>query len=194
VTEEIKVNENELEKEEKEEIIEKIEDLESEKEVNNDINDENKDELIDIKNQLDEKTKECNEYLELLRRTKAEFDNYRRRTQKEKETIYDDGFADAIKNILPILDNLERAVISTEERTPLYEGVEMTLKLFKDTLTKLGIEEIPALNEKFDPNFHNAVMHIEDENLEENVIVEVFQKGYKYKEKILRYSMVKVAN
>ncbi|MBZ4663143.1 MAG: nucleotide exchange factor GrpE [Caloramator sp.] len=194
MTEEIKVNENELEKEEKEEIIEKIEDLESEKEVNNDINDENKDELIDIKNQLDEKTKECNEYLELLRRTKAEFDNYRRRTQKEKETIYDDGFADAIKNILPILDNLERAVISTEERTPLYEGVEMTLKLFKDTLTKLGIEEIPALNEKFDPNFHNAVMHIEDENLEENVIVEVFQKGYKYKEKILRYSMVKVAN
>lgn len=194
MTEEIKVNENELEKEEKEEIIEKIEDLESEKEVNNDINDENKDELIDIKNQLDEKTKECNEYLELLRRTKAEFDNYRRRTQKEKETIYEEGFADAIKNILPILDNLERAVISTEERTPLYEGVEMTLKLFKDTLTKLGIEEIPALNEKFDPNFHNAVMHIEDENLEENVIVEVFQKGYKYKEKILRYSMVKVAN
>ncbi|SHE86174.1 nucleotide exchange factor GrpE [Caloramator proteoclasticus] len=194
MTEEIKVNENELEKEEKEAIIEKIEDLESEKEVNNDINDENKDELIDIKNQLDEKTKECNEYLELLRRTKAEFDNYRRRTQKEKETIYEEGFADAIKNILPILDNLERAVISTEERTPLYEGVEMTLKLFKDTLTKLGIEEIPALNEKFDPNFHNAVMHIEDENLEENVIVEVFQKGYKYKEKILRYSMVKVAN
>ncbi|WDC85843.1 nucleotide exchange factor GrpE [Caloramator sp. mosi_1] len=150
--------------------------------------------VITLKNQLEEKTKECNEYLELLRRTKAEFDNFRRRTQKEKETIYDDGFADAIKNILPILDNLERAVVSTDERSPLYEGVEMTLKLFKDTLTKLGVEEIPDLNEKFDPNFHNAVMHIEDENFEENIIVEVFQKGYKYKEKILRYSMVKVAN
>lgn len=194
MTEEIKVNENELEMEEKEDLNEQVEDLDNEKNVNSDTNDESKDEIIAIKNQLDEKTKECNEYLELLRRTKAEFDNYRRRTQKEKETIYDDGFADAIKNVLPILDNLERAVISTEEKTPLYEGVEMTLKLFKDTLLKLGVEEIPALNEKFDPNFHNAVMHIEDENLEENVIVEVFQKGYKYKDKILRYSMVKVAN
>ncbi|MCX7694563.1 MAG: nucleotide exchange factor GrpE [Caloramator sp.] len=194
MTEEIKVNENELENDEKDALSEEVDSPSIQDEENGDTNDETKEDIISIKNQLDEKTKECNEYLELLKRTKAEFDNYRRRTQKEKETIYDDGFADAIKNILPILDNLERAVLSSEERTPFYEGVEMTLKLFKDTLSKLGIEEIPALNEKFDPNFHNAVMHIEDETLEENIIVEVFQKGYKYKEKILRYSMVKVAN
>ncbi|GFR34521.1 nucleotide exchange factor GrpE [Thermobrachium celere] len=200
MTEDIKVNEqfNEQDKKEQEEQKEQIDDQVNssdqtsyESEAKEDVM---QDEIEVIKSQLEEKNKECNEYLELLKRTKAEFDNFRKRTQREKEIIYDDGFADAIKNLLPVLDNLERAVDSTDERTAFYEGVEMTLKLFKDTLSKLGIEEIPAINEKFDPNYHNAVMHIEDENYGENVIVEVFQKGYKYKDKILRYSMVKVAN
>ncbi|CDF58077.1 nucleotide exchange factor GrpE [Thermobrachium celere] len=200
MTEDIKVNEqfNEQDKKEQEEQKEQIEEQVNssdqtsyESEAKEDVM---QDEIEVIKSQLEEKNKECNEYLELLKRTKAEFDNFRKRTQREKEIIYDDGFADAIKNLLPVLDNLERAVDSTDERTAFYEGVEMTLKLFKDTLSKLGIEEIPAINEKFDPNYHNAVMHIEDENYGENVIVEVFQKGYKYKDKILRYSMVKVAN
>lgn len=200
MTEDIKVNEqfNEQDKKEQEEQKEQIDEQVNssdqtsyESEAKEDVM---QDEIEVIKSQLEEKNKECNEYLELLKRTKAEFDNFRKRTQREKEIIYDDGFADAIKNLLPVLDNLERAVDSTDERTAFYEGVEMTLKLFKDTLSKLGIEEIPAINEKFDPNYHNAVMHIEDENYGENVIVEVFQKGYKYKDKILRYSMVKVAN
>ncbi|MCX7951123.1 MAG: nucleotide exchange factor GrpE [Clostridiales bacterium] len=181
--------------EEIKETINNVDEIENElNEVNEDIINENEENNQEILNELEKKTKECEEYLELIKRTKAEFDNFRKRTQKEKETIYDDGFAEAIKNLLPVLDNLERALASTNEKTPLYEGIEMTVKLFKDTLNKIGVEEIPALNEKFDPNVHNAVMHIEDENLEQNIIVEEFIKGYKYKDKIIRYSMVKVAN
>lgn len=181
--------------EEMKEATNNLDELQNENSLENEeVNIENESDNQDVLKELERKTKECEEYLELIKRTKAEFDNFRKRTQKEKEVIYDDGFAEAIKNILPVLDNLERAISSTNERTPLYEGLEMTLKLFKDTLTKIGVEEIPALNEKFDPNVHNAVMHIEDENLEENIIVEEFLKGYKYKDKIIRYSMVKVAN
>lgn len=125
----------------------------------------------------------------------ADFDNFRKRTQKEKEGLYDDGFADAIKGILPVLDNLERAVsYESEECKGIIEGVEMVLRIFKDILASFEVSEIQALNEKFNPDYHNAVAHVEDENLEENIIVDVFQKGYKYKDKILRYSMVKVAN
>ncbi|TDT51108.1 nucleotide exchange factor GrpE [Fonticella tunisiensis] len=144
---------------------------------------------------IEELEKQCEEYLDLARRTRAEFDNYRKRSAKERESLYDDGFSDAVKSLLPILDNLERAVnFSQAESSSLSEGVEMVLKMFKDTLVKMGVEEIEAEGKKFDPDFHNAVMHIEDENYEENVIVEVFQKGYKYKNKVIRYSMVKVAN
>lgn len=149
----------------------------------------------DIKEKLAKKEKECEEYLDLLRRTKAEFDNYRKRTTKEKDGIYDDGFIDGVKQILPVIDNLERAMtFNTDENSSLFTGVEMVLKMFNDTLAKNKIEIIPGEGEKFDPEYHNAVMHIEDESLPENVIVEVLQKGYKYKEKIIRYSMVKVAN
>lgn len=141
------------------------------------------------------KEKECDEYIDMLKRTKAEFDNYRKRTIKEKDSIYDDGFVDGIKQILPIIDNLERAVtFNTSENDSLLEGVVMVLKLFNDTLTKNEVVEIPAMNESFDPHYHNAVMHVEDESYDQNVVVEVLQKGYKYKEKVIRYSMVKVAN
>lgn len=149
----------------------------------------------DIGKKLEEKQKECDGYLELLRRTKAEFDNYRKRTIKEKEALYDDGFADAMKNVLPVLDNLERAVsFSDSNSDSLLEGVQMVIKMFKDSLAKAGVEEIEAEGQKFDPDYHNAVMHVEDENVGENVIVDVLQKGYKYKDKVIRYSMVKVAN
>lgn len=126
----------------------------------------------------------------------AEYDNFRRRTQKEKEGIYSDAYVDALTQILPILDNLERAAqYSTEDSEhPLAKGLELTLKSFAETMEKMGVSEIPALGEQFDPNVHNAVMHIDDESFGENEVVEVFMKGYARGDKVLRFSMVKVAN
>jgi molecular chaperone GrpE len=155
--------------------------------------------VSELEEKLKKKEQECEEYLDMLKRTKAEFDNYRKRTVKERDTVYIDGFAEGIKQILPVVDNLERAVTFTntenaEASDSLLKGVEMVLKMFKDTLAKNDVEELPSAGSSFDPNFHNAVMHVVDENLEENVVVEVFEKGYKYKDKIVRHSMVKVAN
>lgn len=105
------------------------------------------------------------------------------------------GFSDAIKEILPTIDNLERALKSTKDKdNDIYKGVEMTLKVLTDALSKNGVTEIKTEGEKFDPEYHNAVMHIDDKNYGENAIVEVLQKGYKYKDTVIRYSMVKVAN
>ena len=126
----------------------------------------------------------------------AEYDNFRRRTQKEKEGIYSDAYVDALTQILPILDNLERAAqYSTEDSEhPLAKGLELTLKSFAETMEKMGVSEIPALGEQFDPNVHEAAMHVEDESFGENEVVEVFMKGYARGDKVLRFSMVKVAN
>ena len=126
----------------------------------------------------------------------AEYDNFRRRTQKEKEGIYSDAYVDALTQILPILDNLERAAqYSTEDSEhPLAKGLELTLKSFAETMEKMGVSEIPALGEQFDPNVHNAVMHTEDDSLGENVVSAVLQKGYRRGDKIIRYAMVQVAN
>ena len=126
----------------------------------------------------------------------AEYDNFRRRSQKEKEGIYSDAYIDALTQILPILDNLERAAQygGADAEHPLAKGLELTLKSFTETLEKMGVTEIPALGEQFDPNVHNAVMHVEDESLGENVVAEVFMKGYARGDKVLRHSMVKVAN
>ena len=126
----------------------------------------------------------------------AEYDNFRRRTQKEKEGIYSDAYVDALTQILPILDNLERAAQYSTEASehPLAKGLELTLKSFAETMEKMGVSEIPALGEQFDPNVHNAVMHIDDESFGENEVVEVFMKGYARGDKVLRFSMVKVAN
>jgi molecular chaperone GrpE len=130
---------------------------------------------------------------ERVMRTAAEYENYRRRTIKEKESIYTDACEDVLKNILPILDNLERAHTVNGSVEDIKKGIEMTIRQFNDALSKLQVEEIETVGE-FDPNFHNAVMHEENENLGKNTIVEVFQKGYKKGNKVLRYSMVKVAN
>ena len=126
----------------------------------------------------------------------AEYDNFRRRSQKEKEGIYTDAYVDALTKILPILDNLERAAQYGGEDTdhPLAKGLELTLKSFAETMEKMGVAEIPALGEKFDPNVHNAVMHVDDESFGENEVAEVFMKGYAKGDKVLRHSMVKVAN
>lgn len=126
----------------------------------------------------------------------AEYDNFRRRSAKEREGVYTDAYCDALEQILPILDTLERAAqFSTEDaESPMAKGLELTLKSFVETMNKMGVYEIEALGKEFDPNLHNAVMHVDDESVGENIIVEVFMKGYKKGDKILRHSMVKVAN
>ena len=129
-------------------------------------------------------------YLRLL----AEYDNYRKRSQKEKETAWTTAKADTAKEFLPVYDNLERALKQETADEAYAKGVQMIMTQFKTTLEKLGIQEIPALGETFDPNLHNAVMHIEDENLGENVVAEVFQTGFQTGDKIIRHAMVKVAN
>lgn len=130
-------------------------------------------------------------------RTLAEYDNYRKRSTKEKDSAYADAYTDVLKQILPVIDNLERAAAYTAdapEDDKLGQGVNMTLKSFESALKKLGIEEIDAVGCEFDPLFHNAVMHIEDENLGKNVVASVLQKGYKKGDKVIRYAMVQVAN
>ena len=126
-------------------------------------------------------------------RAVADFDNYRRRTAKEKDGIYADAYADALKGILPILDNLERAV-GVSEVEALQKGLSMTLKGAEDALAKMGVTAFGEKGETFDPEKHNAVMHIEDEQYGESEITEVYQKGYAKGDKILRFAMVKVAN
>ena len=109
--------------------------------------------------------------------------------------MYNDGLRDTVEKILPVIDNLERAVSAQPDKeNALYKGVEMTLKQFKEILSGMGVEEIPAKGEKFDPNLHSAVSHIEDENFGENEITVEMMKGYKLKDKVIRYSMVQVAN
>jgi len=155
------------------------------------------DELETIKTQFDEKTKQCEEYYNMLQRTVAEFDNYKKRTSREKETLYSEAVSDAVAAFLPVIDNLERAVQVSqkdEDAQSLKDGIELVLKQVKDVLGKLGVEEIKSIGESFDPQLHNAVMHIEDEAYGQNSIIEEFQKGYVLKEKVIRHSMVKVAN
>lgn len=127
-------------------------------------------------------------------RLAAEYDNYRKRTQKEKDSLYGDIKADTLRKFLPVYDNLERALKQETEDEAYRRGIEMIMTQFENTMTALGVTEIKAQGEKFDPEKHNAVMHVEDESLGENEIVEVFQKGFAMGEKIIRFAMVKVAN
>ena len=128
----------------------------------------------------------------------AEYDNFRKRSNREKDARYGDAVIDAVAAILPIGDNLERALateVASDDAKKLKEGVEMVMKQFNDTLEKLNVKPIKALGEQFDPNLHNAVMHIEDDSVDENTVVEEFMRGYEYKDgRVVRYSMVKVAN
>ena len=123
----------------------------------------------------------------------AEYDNFRKRTAKEREGLYADAYADVLTKILPVLDNLERAAQYSDAET-VAKGVEMILKSFAEVLGGLGIAEIEAMGKPFDPNLHNAVMHVEDEQYGESEVVEVLQKGYTRGDRVLRYAMVKVAN
>lgn len=124
----------------------------------------------------------------------AEYDNFRKRSLKEKEGIYGDVRSNVVTSFLPVYDNLVRALETKTEDEAYRKGVEMIMNQFNQTLEKLGVSEIPALGEKFNPELHNAVMHVDDESKGENEIVEVFQKGFKLGDKIIRFAMVKVAN
>ena len=182
------VNENEAVNDEN---VSEVCDEVSETEENSEDN-----ELNIIKNLKEENEKlkeELDAAKDKLLRLTAEYDNYRKRTVKEKEGIYSDAYVDVLKEIIPIIDNLERAIAADGSLEDLKKGIEMTIKGCQDSFAKLGVQEIDTTGE-FDPNLHNAVMHIEDENLGKNAIAEVFQKGYKKDDKIIRHTMVKVAN
>ena len=141
--------------------------------------------------QVDEKLAQAEEkYLRLA----AEYDNYRKRTAKEKESAWTNAKAQTVAAFLPVYDNLERALKQQTTDEAYAKGVEMTMKGLQDALSGLGVELIPALGETFDPNRHNAVMHVEDDTAEENTVVEVFQQGFVCGDKVIRFAMVKVAN
>ncbi|MBQ7384486.1 MAG: nucleotide exchange factor GrpE [Clostridia bacterium] len=152
-------------------------------------------ELADAEKKLSEAEAALAEANDKYTRLFAEYDNYRKRSVKEREGIYTDAYVDAVSEILPILDNMERALqYKDTENENITRGLEMIMKSFIDTLAKMGVSEIEALGKPFDPNLHNAVMHIDDEAYGEGEIVEVFMKGYIRGDKVLRHSMVKVAN
>ena len=140
---------------------------------------------------LETAVKQRDEYLDSLRRSQADFQNFKRRNQTARADGYQDGLCDTITAMLPVIDNLERALDAAQEGDPLADGVKMTLKVMLDALSKFGFEEIPAQGEEFDPEKHNAVMR--EAGDEPGKVLEVFQKGYKVKDKIIRYAMVKVA-
>lgn len=138
--------------------------------------------------------KKLSETTDQLMRTLAEYDNFRKRSQKEKEALYADGKADAIAKLLPVADNLERAVAADGDAESYKKGVEMTLKQLTDSLSALGVTAFGEPGEAFDPNLHNGVMHEDNDELPENSIAAVFMKGYKMGDKVIRHATVKVAN
>ena len=152
------------------------------------------DEVVKLNGEIETLKAENQKVNELLLRTAAEYDNYRKRSLKERESVFADAFTDAVTAIIPSLDNLERALsFGAENPQALHEGLLLTVKQFQDGFKTLGVEEI-STDEGFNPLLHNAVMHVEDESLGDNVVVEVFQKGYKIGDKVIRHSLVKVAN
>ncbi len=144
-------------------------------------------ELEALKSELDTKNDQ-------LMRTAAEFDNFKKRTEREKASVAEFAKAGLIKQLLPILDNIDRAAAADHGSADYIKGIEMIVKQFEGIVSNLGIEEIAKTGDQFDPNFHEAVMHVEDENLGENVIADVLQKGYKIGDTVIRAAMVKVAN
>lgn len=151
----------------------------------------------DKKEKKDKKDQKIDELTDQYRRTLAEFDNYRKRTEKEKTAMFEVGAKDIIEKLLPVIDSFERglATVSEEQKAePFVDGMDKIYKQLVKQLEDAGVKEIEALDKEFDPNLHNAVMHVEDENVGENIIVEVFQKGYTYRDSVVRHSMVKVAN
>ena len=153
--------------------------------------------LFGKKNKKDKKDEKIEELTDRLTRQMAEFDNFRKRTEKEKSQMYEIGAKDIIEKILPVVDNFERGLGSMSEEdkaTPFAEGMEKIYKQLMTTLDGIGVKPIEAVGQEFNPDFHNAVMHEENEEAGENIITEEFQKGYMYRDSVVRHSMVKVAN
>ncbi len=197
----MKEEEKELDEKELDEISQDNETKENEIKEEETNSEETKEDTEDVKDEIiDEKAvleKKAADYLDRYQRTLAEFDNFRKRTSREKASMYDDGVRDSVLKLIPVIDNFERAInaVSEEEKeSGLYKGIEMVLKQFTEILKSLDVSEIDAQGKPFDPNLHNAVMHIEDENFGENEVSAVMQKGYICKDKVIRPSMVQVAN
>ena len=181
---ETKINEEVTEEVEKNEVKE-------EKIAKSEKSDKKK--IKSLEAELAEAKQKADEINEKYMRMLAEYDNFRKRSAKERETVYADAYTDAVTAILPVLDNLERAEGCTDAEG-LSKGLELTLKGFREVLEKMGIKEIEAMGKTFDPNLHNAVFHVDDDSFGESEIVEVLMKGYTRGDKVIRYSMVKVAN
>lgn len=160
-----------------------------------DAKDKKKEKKFGIKK--DKRDQLIEELTDKYKRTFAEFDNFRKRSEKEKSAMYGMGAKDVVEKILPVMDNFERgfATVTDEQKEdPFVKGMELIYNQMVQTLEELGVKEIEAQDKEFNPDFHNAVMHVEDENVGDNIIVEVLQKGYTYKDTVVRHSMVKVAN
>ena len=150
-----------------------------------------------FKKKKDPRDEKIEELTDRVKRQMAEFENFRKRTEKEKSSMYDVGARDIIERILPVIDNFERglAVIPEDKKEdPIAEGMEKIYKQIQKVFEEAGVKPIEAAGKEFDPNFHNAVMHVEDESLGENIVAEELQKGYMYRDSVVRHSMVKVAN
>ena len=196
-TEEIVEETVETEEVEEDAVEETVEAEETAEEEENEETTEKKGFFGKKKDKKDKKDLKIEELEDKVKRQLAEFENFRNRTEKEKSRMYEFGARDVIEKMLPVVDNFERGLATipeAEKGGPVASGMEMIYKQMMTTLEGLGVTPIDALNKPFDPNFHNAVMHVEDEEIEESTVVEEFQKGYIYKEHVIRYSMVKVAN
>ncbi|MCD8171758.1 nucleotide exchange factor GrpE [Enterocloster sp. OA13] len=150
-----------------------------------------------FKKKKDPRDEKIEELTDRVKRQMAEFENFRKRSEKEKSTMYEMGARDIIERMLPVVDNFERGLATVpedEKGSPIAEGMEKIYKQFQKTLEEAGVKAIEAVGQEFDPNFHNAVMHVDDDSLGENIVAEELQKGYMYRESVVRHSMVKVAN
>ncbi len=149
------------------------------------------------KEKKDKKDEKIAELTDKLMRQMAEFENFRKRSEREKAQMFEIGAKDVVEKILPVLDNFERGfttLLDEDKETPFVQGMDKVYKQMVSVFDSMGVIPIESVGKEFDPNFHNAVMHIEDENLGENIVAEEFQKGYKYRDSVIRHSMVKVAN
>ena len=179
---------------EEKEILEENKEKELESEVIQEEETEKEEEIKTENRELADTKLELEETVDRLKRIMAEFEDYKKRSNKEREALYNNILSDIIESFLPVIDNLEKAVASNTEDEGYKQGVELVLKQFLDVLTKFGVEEIGTIGETFDPEIHDAVSSVQDESKEEKEIVEVYRKGYKIGTKVIRHAMVVVAN
>lgn len=185
----------ELQSEETTEAADNIEETETQEAENADVEGEQAEGKPEKKGKKDKKDEMIEELSDKVKRQMAEFENFRKRSEKEKTQMYEIGAKSIIEKILPVVDNFERGLVGMEESDdPFAQGMQMIYKQMMTSLAEAGVSPIEAVGKEFDPEYHNAVMHVEDEAFGENEVVEELQKGYMYRESVVRHSMVKVAN